>query len=121
MNLTNDSDSICSCHITHADKISTALNSMPNDLILYELADFFKVFGDTTRIKILHLLLNSELCVCDISEALKISQSAISHQLRVLKHMRLVKFKKEGKSAIYSLDDCHIEKIMLLGLEHIKE
>ena len=119
-NLKNNNNE-CQCCILHSDNISSALDSMPEVTTLYDLAELFKVFGDTTRIKILYLLLKYQLCVCDIAEALSMQQSAISHQLRVLKHMRLVKFRKDGKSVFYSLDDSHIEKIILLGLEHITE
>jgi ArsR family transcriptional regulator, lead/cadmium/zinc/bismuth-responsive transcriptional repressor len=111
----------CSCFSTHPENIKSALELMPEETTLYDLAEFFKVFGDTTRIKILYILLKSELCVCDIAQSLNMQQSAISHQLRILKHMKLVKFRKEGKSSFYSLDDSHIEKIILLGLEHIVE
>ncbi len=119
-NISDNSDN-CTCFITHPDNIKSAIDSLPEDSTLYDLAEFFRVFGDTTRIKILYLLLKSELCVCDIAQALNMQQSAISHQLSILKHMRLVKFRKEGKSSFYSLDDSHIEKIILLGLEHIVE
>lgn len=88
---------------------------------LYDLAEFFKVFGDTTRIKIISVLLNSSLCVGEISALLHISQSAISHQLRILRQARLVKYKKEGKEVFYSLDDEHIGMIFAIGLEHVLE
>src|SRR3712207_9573643 len=92
---------------------------LSND-IFSKLADLFKVFGDYTRIRIIYALFNKELCVCDIAEILNMSQSSISHQLRILKASRLVKFRKEGKAAFYSLDDEHISKIFDSGLEHIK-
>lgn len=88
---------------------------------LYDLADFFKVFGDTTRIKILYALRRSEMCVCDIAGALQMTQSAISHQLRILKQMDLVKSRREGKTIFYALADDHIETILDMGLEHINE
>lgn len=81
----------------------------------------FKVFGDTTRIKILYVLLQSELCVCDLADVLQMSQSAISHQLRVLKQMKLVKNRREGKTVFYSLADSHIQTIMSQGMEHVEE
>lgn len=94
---------------------------MPEEELLYELADFFKIFADSTRIKILYILLQSEMCVCDISEKLGVSQSATSHQLRILKQMKLVKNRREGKTMFYSLSDGHIHNILSQGLEHITE
>ena len=87
---------------------------------LYDLAELFKVFGDSTRIRIINTLLNRELCVGDISNILGISQSAISHQLRILKNAKIVRNKRDGKSIFYSLYDNHVEKIFNIGLEHIK-
>ena len=93
-----------------------------DDKISLELADLFKILGDRTRIKLLSLLASEhELCVCDIAESLNMGQSAISHQLRVLRAARLVKFRKVGKEAIYSLDDDHVVKLMRQGLEHVSE
>ena len=94
---------------------------MPPEEELYDLADFFKVFGDATRLKILYVLLCSEMCVYDISTILGMSQSAISHQLRVLKQMDLVKNRREGKTIFYSLADDHITTILSQGLDHIEE
>ena len=88
---------------------------------LYDLAELFKVFGDSTRIKILYALFEAELCVCDISRLLGLTQSAVSHQLRVLKNSRLVKFRKEGKTVFYSLADDHVRKIIAQGMEHVNE
>ena len=88
---------------------------------LFDLAELFKIFGDSTRIKILFALLGNELSVGELSDVLKMTQSAISHQLRILKANGLVKFRREGKSMIYSLSDAHVSKILNLGLEHIKE
>ena len=88
---------------------------------LYDLADLFKVFGDTTRIKIIYALFEEEMCVCDIADLLNMTQSAISHQLRVLKQARLVKFRKEGKTVYYSLDDNHVNQIFNCGVCHIEE
>ena len=101
---------------THSDKIS-----LPDDEHFFDLAEFFSVIGDSTRIKILYLLFNGELCVCDISEKLGMSMSAISHQLRVLKNSRIVKYRKVGKSVLYSLDDDHVKTIINMGVEHIEE
>ena len=89
--------------------------------IIAQLADVFKVLGDPTRIKIIHALANQELCVCDISELLKMSQSAISHQLRKLREFKLVKYRKEGRVVYYSLDDDHILQLFSQGLEHVRE
>lgn len=87
---------------------------------IYDVADFFKVFGDSTRIKLLHLLLEREMCVGDIAERLDMTQSAVSHQLRVLRQNDLVKYRKEGKTVYYSLDDSHVENVLRQGIEHIK-
>ena len=94
---------------------------MPKDEIIYDLAEFFKVFADSTRMKIIYALMEKELCVCDIAEIVGTTQSAISHQLRLLKQSKLVKFRKEGKEVFYSLDDDHIEEIVKKGREHIEE
>ena len=88
---------------------------------LYELADFFKVFADSTRIRILYVLKSSEMCVCDIAQTLNMTQSAISHQLRILKQTKLVKNRREGKTIFYSLADDHITMILSQGIEHIEE
>lgn len=97
------------------------LPEMPDDEVLYDLADVFRVFGDSTRIKILYALYDHELCVQDISQALGASQSAISHQLRVLKDARLVRFRRDGKAVYYALDDDHVRTILSLGMEHVEE
>ena len=88
---------------------------------LYDLAELFKVFGDSTRIRILYALVESELCVGDISQMLNVSQSAVSHQLKILKDSKLVKFKRNGKTMIYALDDEHVRLILNTGMEHIEE
>lgn len=95
--------------------------AMPDDEVLYELADLFRVFGDSTRIKILYALHERELCVQEIADALGISQSAISHQLRVLKDSKLVRFRRDGKTVIYALDDDHVRNLLNMGMEHIEE
>lgn len=105
----------------HEEVIEDVQKKLPDDEKLYELADFFRVFGDSTRIKILYVLLQSEMCVYDIATLLGMTQSAISHQLRVLKQMQLVKFRREGKTVFYSLSDSHIENILSQGMEHISE
>ncbi len=95
--------------------------SLPEDEILYDLSELFRVFGDTTRIKILYTLFESELCVNDIAQLLGMTQSSVSHQLRILKSAKLVKFKRDGKQMIYSLDDDHVRSMISLGLEHTEE
>ena len=111
----------CGCEEIHEELVNKAKETMPEDETLYDLAELFKVFGDTTRIKILYALFASEMCVCDIADLLGMTHSAISHQLRVLKNARLVKFRKEGKVVYYSLDDNHISQIFDCGLAHIQE
>ena len=111
----------CECSFIHEEVVGKVKNKMPEDEKLYDLAELFKVFGDTTRIKILYALFEEEMCVCDIADLLNMTQSAISHQLRVLKQARLVKFRKEGKIVYYSLDDNHINQIFNCGLCHIEE
>lgn len=96
-------------------------NKMPEESELYELADLFKVFGDSTRIKILYVLFENEMCVYDIANILNMTQSAISHQLRILKQNRLVRFRKEGKNVLYTLADGHVLTILSQGMEHIEE
>ena len=105
----------------HEEVVKQVQDRMPKEEKLYDLADFFKIFGDTTRIKILYVLLQQEMCVLDIALLLNMTQSAISHQLRVLKAMQLVKFRREGKTILYSLSDSHIENILSQGMEHISE
>lgn len=105
----------------HKDIVEKVEQNMPEEEMLYDLADFFKVFGDSTRIKILYVLLQSEMCVCDIAQTLGMTQSAISHQLRMLKQMKLVEYRREGKTVFYSLADSHIETIINQGMEHINE
>lgn len=96
-------------------------NNIPSDDILDDLSELFKVFGDPTRVKIIYSIKDSEMCVCDIAEFLGMTQSAISHQLRVLKKARLVKYRREGKTVYYSLDDEHVDRIFEFGLTHVKE
>ena len=94
---------------------------MPSEEELYDLAELFKVFGDSTRIRILYVLFEAEVCVCDLAAALNMTQSAISHQLKILKQSRLVKSRREGKSIFYSLADAHVRTIISQGMEHIEE
>jgi DNA-binding transcriptional ArsR family regulator len=107
--------------ILKRDRLKALVNEMPKEELLYELADFFKVFGDTTRVKILSLLFRDEMCVGDIAGILGMNHSAISHQLKILKQTRLVHSRKEGKTVIYFLHDFHIKKIFDQGLVHVTE
>ena len=101
--------------------VNKVSEQQPDDEILYDLAELFKVFGDSTRIKILYSMFDNELCVNDIARLLNLSQSSVSHQLRILKTSKLVKFRREGKSIYYSLDDEHVRSIISMGMEHVEE
>lgn len=103
------------------DIVEQVSRQQPDDEILYDLAELFKVFGDSTRIKILYSMFENELCVNDIAKLLNLSQSSVSHQLRILKTSKLVKFRREGKSVYYSLDDEHVRAIISMGMEHVEE
>ena len=103
------------------DIVEQLSDQQPADEILYALAELFKVFGDSTRIKILYSMFETELCVNDIAKLLNLSQSSVSHQLRILKTSKLVKFRREGKSIFYSLDDEHVRAIISMGMEHVEE
>ena len=111
------------CEFIHAhEEIVNKVNSeMPDDEILYDLAELFKIFGDSTRIKILYVLFESEMCVCDIAQLLNMTQSAISHQLCALKQRKLGKYRREGKTVLYSLADGHVRTILGQGMEHVAE
>ncbi|SHI22546.1 DNA-binding transcriptional regulator, ArsR family [Sporobacter termitidis DSM 10068] len=111
----------CASNVIHEDVVGAVRLKLPEEGDLFELAELFKVFGDSTRIRILWALTEAEMCVCDIAALLSMSQSAISHQLRVLKQTRLVRHRKDGKVVYYSLDDEHIRQILDQGLTHIKE
>jgi ArsR family transcriptional regulator len=111
----------CGYLCVHEHTVEQVLSEMPDDETLYDLAELFKVFGDSTRIKILYALFEAELCVCDIAQLLGLSQSAVSHQLRVLKANSLVKPRKEGKTVFYSLADDHVRKVIAQGMEHVME
>ena len=115
------SDMVCDTEEVHGDLIKEINKTMPDEDTLYDLAELFKVFGDSTRIRILYVLWEEDVCVCDIAEILNMTQSAISHQLRILKQNKLVKSKREGKSIIYSLADEHVRSIIGQGREHIDE
>ena len=101
--------------------VKAVIEKIPDEDKLYDLAEVFKVFGDSTRIKILYVLFESEMCVCDIAQILNMNQSAISHQLRIWKQSKLVKSRREGKAVFYSLDDGHVRSIINQGMEHIQE
>lgn len=107
--------------VIHEDVVEKVKSELPPDEILYDLAELFKVFGDTTRIRILYAIFESELCVNDMAQLLGLSQTAVSHQLRVLKNNKLVRFRKEGKIVFYSLDDDHVRSIIEMGMEHVEE
>lgn len=111
----------CEFLCVHHDTVKNVLSKMPADENLYDLAELFKIFGDSTRIKILYALFEHELCVCDIANLLNISQTAVSHQLKILKTNKLVKSRREGKIVFYSLDDDHVCSIINCGMEHINE
>ncbi|MGL4761706.1 MAG: ArsR/SmtB family transcription factor [Sarcina sp.] len=111
----------CEDNAIHSEVVSNVKSKLPQEEILYDLAELFKVFGDSTRIKILCSLFEAEMCVCDIAVTLGMSQSAVSHQLRVLKNAKLVRFRRDGKVVYYSLDDNHVKQIFNAGLQHITE
>ncbi len=118
----NQDHALC-CEETevHEGAVEQVRSQLPQDEVLYDLAELFKIFGDSTRVKILYALLEAELCVCDIAKLMDVSQSAVSHQLRVLKGSKLVKFRREGKTLYYSLADEHVFRILSQGMEHILE
>ena len=111
----------CDSVEVHTELLRVVTEQMPREEELYDLAELFKVFGDSTRIRILYVLFEAEVCVCDIAEALGMTQPAISHQLRILKQARLVKSRREGKSVYYSLADGHVRTIIAQGREHLEE
>jgi len=105
----------------HEELLQKVAEHMPDDTELYDLAELFKVFGDSTRIRILYVLFETEICVCDLAQVLNMTQSAISHQLKILKQSKLVKSRREGKSVFYSLADEHVRTIIAQGRDHIEE
>ena len=117
----NNEAEVCEVPQIHTDVVARVRGQMPAERPLYEVSELFKVFGDATRARIICALAISEMCVCDLSEVLEMSQSAISHQLRILKQARLVKNRRDGKSMIYSLDDDHIHTLFQMAFEHIME
>ena len=117
----NEQIECCDCNEIHEDLLKIVNDTMPEETELYDLADLFKVFGDSTRIRILFVLFEAEVCVCDLAKVLNMTQSAISHQLRILKANKLVNSRREGKSVFYSLADGHVRTIIAQGREHIEE
>lgn len=111
----------CEYLFVHEDVVKRVREELPDEVTLYDLAELFKVFGDSTRIKILYALFEAELCVCDIAQLLGLTQTAVSHQLRVLKNSKLVKYRREGKNLFYSLADSHVRRIIGQGMDHISE
>lgn len=120
-NIADEHAERCEMMHHHTEVVKLVTGEMPQEEDLYDLAEFFKVFADTTRIKILYVLLKQEMCVCDIAQTLEMTQSAISHQLRILKQMDLVKNRRDGKTIYYSLADNHIVSILNQGMDHINE
>ena len=111
----------CDSTEIHEELLKVVNRTMPEETELYDLAELFKVFGDSTRIRILFVLFEAEVCVCDLAQVLNMTQSAISHQLKILKQNKLVKNRREGKSIFYSLADDHVRSIIAQGREHIEE
>ena len=116
-----EADLCCDSCEVHENLVKIVNETMPDETELYDLADLFKVFADSTRIRILFVLFESEVCVCDLAKVLNMTQSAVSHQLRILKQNKLVKNRREGKSIFYSLADDHVRMIISMGREHILE
>ena len=121
MNNIDDTIECCECNEVHEELLKIVNETMPEETELYDLAELFKVFGDSTRIRILFVLFEAEVCVCDLAKVLNMTQSAISHQLRILKQNKLVNSRREGKSVFYSLADGHVRTIIAQGREHIEE
>ena len=117
----NEQIECCDCNEIHEDLLKIVNDTMPEETELYDLAELFKVFGDSTRIRILFVLFEAEVCVCDLAKVLNMTQSAISHQLRILNANKLVNSRREGKSVFYSLADGHVRTIIAQGREHIEE
>ena len=118
---THNAVETCITQGIHRDIVRTVNQNMPDPVALYELADLFKLFGDSTRIGILWALSESEMCVCDLCALIKMKQPAVSHQLKNLKQSRVVKARRDGKIVYYSLEDAHIRRLLNLGMEHVQE
>lgn len=121
MNCDKENIEVCSCNIIHEDIVNVARKNMTNDTSIYNMAEFFKVLNDPTRLKIINALILSEMCVCDISALLGMNQPAISHHLKVLRQSKLIKYRRDGKIVYYSLDDEHIKPIFNQCLNHVNE
>jgi len=117
----NDKIELCECSVIHEDVVQRVREQMPAEEPVYEVSELFKVFGDSTRARIICALTIEEMCVCDLSALLNMTQSAISHQLRLLKVSRIVKSRKQGRIVYYSLDDSHIAQIFAMGFDHVME
>jgi DNA-binding transcriptional ArsR family regulator len=117
----NEKIETCDCNIIHGDIINEVKSRMIDEELLYDLSDLYKIFGDTTRIKILHVLSLSEMCVCDIAALLGMKHSSVSHQLKTLRTAKLIKYRRNGKVVYYSLDDEHVKQIFDQGLAHLTE
>lgn len=111
---------ICDCNVIHQDVVNNTSKNMLTEDLFFKIAHFYKILGDTTRIKILYALDKNEMCVCDIANLLSMSKSSISHQLSNLRQSKIVKYRKEGKEVYYSLDDTHVQKVIEMGIEHIE-
>lgn len=116
-----DNDAICQTSCVHQEKVDAVKEGMLDSELFSALAKTFRAFGDRTRMRILYALSKGELCVCDLSSVLDMTVSAVSHQLRVLRNMNLVNYRKEGKMAYYSLCDCHVEELIQIALTHVQE
>ena len=119
--MTEREELCCEAHELHSELLETVQRTMPEETELYDLAELFKIFGDSTRIRILFVLFEAEVCVCDLAQVLNMNQSAVSHQLKILRQSDIVKYRKSGKNVIYTLADDHVRDIIKKGLEHIKE
>ena len=111
----------CECEHTHENVLEKVRGMMPDEDVVYDVAELFKIFGDSTRVNILATLSKNELCVCDVAAVLNMTVSAVSHQLRILRHNKLVKARRSGKEVFYSLADNHVVKILELAIDHVKE
>lgn len=117
--MADDKAKVDCCGVINEDLVKRISENMPDDDLLYDMADLFRAFGDSTRVKIIYVLFESEMCVCDIATILNMNQSAISHQLRVLKDARLVKYRRDGKTIYYSLDDEHVKQLFDQAMAHL--
>lgn len=111
---------ICDCNVIHQDIVNDTMSKMLDENVLNNLAEFFKILGDTTRVKILHAIDENEMCVCDVANVLNMSKSSISHQLGTLRRSGIVKCRKVGKEVFYSLDDDHVREVFEVGIKHIE-